>query len=137
MTHWREAQHNVKIISCSRDEEIVQILSSWWTTRLFFFHDANKTLSDIIDLVLGEQICHFTRTQQIVEIFQESLFFDLVVGKNESHAFTLLTGDTVNQFQIIHQIACTIASKLKHHGMKIIDIQVYTHPVSFEDCTGI
>jgi len=65
-----------------------------------------------------QDITHHAGRQHAVDVLQESFFFDVLVRENKSDAFSLLSCDAVQTFQVFQQIGhvvrpATVATRLQ------------------------
>ena len=81
----------MKILASSGDKVVVQIFLSWWSPWKLLLHNRNKFSSYFIKLVSGKQVGHLTRGENIVQVFEKSFIFDLIVSEDECNSVTLQT----------------------------------------------
>ena len=58
-------------------------------TRKLLLHHRDELLHHLVHLIAREEVGNFTAGEDVVEILEERLLLDVVVGEDESHPFTL------------------------------------------------
>ena len=94
----------MKVVLGARQEVIVEVLAGWRTLGHLFLHDRHEVLLDLVDLVLGKQVGDLAGAQDVVDVLEEALVLDLVVGEEERDALAVGTGHAVQQLEVLHQI---------------------------------
>ena len=73
----------MKVLSCSRQKVVIEIIWSGWSPWKLLLHDRDEIRVDLIDFITSKQVRHFSRGEDVVDVLQESLVFDLVVSEEE------------------------------------------------------
>ena len=58
MTYRGEAEDDVKVLACTGQEVLVEVLVGGWTTWKFLLHDRHKFLLDLVHLITCKQVGH-------------------------------------------------------------------------------
>lgn len=94
----------MKIVPRSRNEEIVQIVLSWQSLWILFFHYGNQIVCDFIEFIFSEQIGYFSGTEHIVQKLQKCLILYVVIGKDECDSVTFQARHPVQVLEIVLKI---------------------------------
>jgi hypothetical protein len=79
----REAEDNVKVLADALKEVVVEDLLGGYALGVLFFHGCYEQVADLFDLVAREQAADHAAGQDVVDVLEETLFFDVLVGENE------------------------------------------------------
>ena len=113
----------MKILPCSSQKVIIEIIWSRWSPWKLFLHDWYEVGVDFIDLVSSEQVGDFSRGEDIVDVLEEALIFDLIVSEEEGDSLALLTGCSVEHLQVIEKVVGVVgARELNLEGLVASDV---------------
>ena len=85
----------MKILPGPRQKIFVKIFGRRWPLRKLLLHDGDQVRIDLVNFITSKEIGHLSGRQNIVDILQETLVLDLLVGENERYAFALLARHSI------------------------------------------
>ena len=101
----------MKILSCSGQEVVIQIIRSRWSPWKLFLHDWYQVGVDFVNLVSSEQVGDLSRGEDIVDVLEETLVFDFIVGEEEGDPLALLPGCSVEHLQVVQEVVGIVGAR--------------------------
>jgi hypothetical protein len=108
LSDWREAKDDMKLLFASLYKEGEELAwGAFWASVFSFGCGANK-LAKISFFICCKQVGDFTSVQDVVNIFKETFFLDLGVGKNEGSRLTLTTAHAEKVLHVVTPFLHTV-----------------------------
>ena len=98
----------MKIVSHPRDKQVVEIFIGINKARNCLFRDGSELLTNTIHFILGKETRNLSRSQNHVDVFQETFFLHFIV-REEEHDRRGEASHAIEHLQIIQQVTRVVS----------------------------